>query len=108
MDSESVAILIAGFFMGGFFGVCLTVLWLKTKSGFASLSLPFKQKDKKQNNTLFSKVISCRRCGSSDILITRTKEKGFLYYCKYCGFLDRSFVDPTTGKPANFPERSFK
>lgn len=105
MDSESVATLIAGFFMGGFFGVCLTVLWLKTKSGFASLSLPFKPKDKKRNPVLFSQIASCRRCGSSNILTDQTRG---LYHCKYCGFLGHLFVDPTTGEPANFPERSFE
>ncbi len=100
MDSESVAILIAGFFMGGFFGVCLTVLWLKTKSGFASLSLSFKPKNKKQNPVPFSQIASCRRCGSNDIL------KG-LYRCEHCFFLGR-LVDLKTGKSANFPERGFK
>jgi len=99
MDSESIATLIAGFFMGGFFGVCLTALWLKTKSGFASLSLSFKPKDKKQVPTLFSPVTSCRHCGSNNILIEQAKG---LYRCEHCFFLGRLFVDPTTGEPRKF------
>lgn len=100
MDSESIATLIAGFFMGGFFGVCLTVFWLKTKSGFSSLSLSFKPKNKKQNSVPFFQIASCRRCGSNDIL------KG-LYRCEHCFFLGRLF-DLTTDKPAKFPERGFE
>lgn len=103
MDSESIATLIAGFFMGGFFGVCLTALWFKAKSGFAPLIS--KPKDKKQDPTLFSPVTSCRHCGSNNILIEQAKG---LYRCEHCFFLGHLFVDPTTGKPANFPERSFE
>jgi hypothetical protein len=89
--------------MGGFFGVCLTAIWFKAKSGFASL-VP-KPKDKKQNVTLFSSITSCRRCGSSGILSDRTKG---LYRCEHCFFLDHLFVDLATGKPVNFPERGFE